>query len=73
MFVKDSGECCFGGKPKLTDMIRVEMAEDAADYYDGLVSVAGTFYHRGETGSEKDVDPLFHLTATQAGPARTSF
>lgn len=72
VFVKDSGECCFGGQPKLTDMIRVEMAEGATEYYDGLVSVAGTF-SIGETGSEKDVEPLFHLTAEQARPARTKF
>lgn len=72
IFVKDSGECCFGGKPKLTDMIRVNMADASADFYPGLVSVAGTFVI-GEDGSEEAVDPLFELNATQAGPARTSF
>ncbi|NNJ26331.1 hypothetical protein [Alienimonas chondri] len=72
VFVKDSGECCFGGKPKLTDMIRVDMTGQKADFYSGLVSVAGTF-EVGDTGSEEEVKPLFRIKATQAGPARTSF
>jgi len=72
IFVKDSGECCFGGKPKLTDMIRVEMADDTADFYTGLVSVAGTFEVKS-WGSEEDLEPLFRIEATQSGPARTSF
>ena len=72
VFVKDSGECCFGGKPKLTDMIRVEMTGEKADHYSGLVSVAGTF-EVGETGSEEQVEPLFRIKATHAEPARTSF
>lgn len=72
IFVKDSGECCFGGKPKLTDMIQVSMTGDTADYYGGLVSVAGTFKLR-PVGGRGELDPIFEMTATRAGPARTSF
>ena len=73
IFVKDSGECCFGGKPKLTDMIRVEMVGGTADHHDGkLVSVAGTFELRPE-GNRSAVDPVFRIKATESGPARTSF
>ena len=72
IFVKDSGECCFGGKPKLTDMIQVSMSGDTADYYAGLVSVAGTFKLR-PAGGRGELDPIFELTAVRAEPARTSF
>ena len=72
IFVKDSGECCFGGQPKLTDMIQVSMDGDTANYYGGLVSVAGTFKLR-PAGGRGELDPIFEMTATQAGPARTSF
>ena len=72
IFVKDSGECCFGGKPQLTDMIRVDMKGATADFSPGLVSVAGTFDLRPE-GGRQDLDPMFRIDATQAGPARTSF
>lgn len=42
---RDSGECCFGGQPKLTDMIRVRVAGDLSgiNFYSGLVAVAGEF------------------------------
>ena len=72
IFVKDSGECCFGGKPKLTDMIQVSMDGDTADYYDGLVSVAGTFKLR-PAGGRGELDPIFELSAVKAEPSRTSF
>ncbi|QDT17005.1 hypothetical protein [Alienimonas californiensis] len=72
IFVKDSGDCCFGGKPKVTDMIRVDMTGDTTDFTTGLVSVAGTFELRPEGGT-KDVDPIFRIKATQSGPASTSF
>ena len=41
---KDSGECCFGGQPKQTDMILVNMLDDATVNYQDkrLVGVAGT-------------------------------
>ena len=75
VFVKDSGECCFGGKPALTDMILVEMAEGrTADFVPNLTSVAGTFALRPDGGQpELDADPIFRITATHAGPAATNF
>ena len=72
IFVKDSGECCFGGSPAVTDMILVTMDDSTADFYGGLVSVAGTFKLR-PVGGRGELNPLFELTATQAGPAKTSF
>jgi hypothetical protein len=42
---KDTGQCCFGGDPAITDMIAVEFVNDTrADFRNlQLVSVAGTF------------------------------
>jgi hypothetical protein len=41
---RDNGTCCFGGQPKLTDMIQVNLKEPLAlDYQTGLRHVAGTF------------------------------
>ncbi|GIX04523.1 MAG: hypothetical protein KatS3mg114_0392 [Planctomycetaceae bacterium] len=41
---KDSGQCCFGGNPKVTDMILVEMdPTQVVNYRPGLVAVAGVF------------------------------
>ena len=42
---KDTGQCCFGGKPSLTDMIVVEFVnETRANFRElSLVNVAGTF------------------------------
>ena len=78
VFCRDSGDCCFGGTPKIEDMIVVKMAGDlTADYKPGLVSVAGTFELRkdfetrfgGETGAE----PIYAMTATLCEPSRSSF
>jgi len=42
---KDTGQCCFGGKPALTDMIIVEFVNKTRATFRelSLVSVAGTF------------------------------
>ncbi len=68
---KDSGQCCFGGNPKLSDMIHVVIADDTdpATYYQGLVSVAGTFKLNdlSRTGSLK---PAYVLEATHFQIAR---
>ncbi len=41
---RDNGTCCFGGQPRLTDMIQVNLKEPLTlDYHTGLRHVAGTF------------------------------
>ncbi|HEX3448375.1 MAG TPA: hypothetical protein VHS97_08985 [Isosphaeraceae bacterium] len=41
---RDNGTCCFGGQPKLSDMIQVNLKEPLAlDYQTGLRQLAGTF------------------------------
>ena len=78
LLLKDTGECCFGGQPKVTDMIGVEMEGDLrADHHDLLlVSVAGTFHinhNYGRPNASGDPKPLYHLDATHFEIAKTQF
>lgn len=72
-FVRDSGDCCFGGNPPLTDMISVVMANGKkTDYSSGLVSVAGTFQvNDPRTGGE--LNPIYELKADHVERSRTPF
>jgi hypothetical protein len=73
LLVKDSGQCCFGGEPKLVDMLGVYMkGPHLADYYSGRVSVAGTFrlnreYHGGK------LEALFQLDGVEVKPSASDF
>lgn len=71
---KDSGDCCFGGNPALTDMIEVVIPEGAepATYTSGLVSVAGTFKLRDLRGAG-DMKPAFELEATFFNRAKSLY
>ena len=69
---KDSGECCFGGKPALTDMIFVNIPDDvpAASYYDGLVSVAGRFLVAPDLRRAGELKPAYRIDASHFEIAR---
>lgn len=70
---RDNGQCCFGGQPKLTDMIKVTMTEgQAARYSDHMVSVAGVFRLR-DLRKAGNLEPAYELEATHFGPAKTSY
>ena len=68
---RDSGACCFGGQPKTTDMIQVQMAGNSTvRYRTGLVAVAGIF--RAEpTVDETGLQPVYQLKCDHFGPAKT--
>lgn len=68
---KDSGECCFGGQPALTDMIFIEIPDHlpTASYYDGLVSIAGRF-QVGDLRRTGELKPAYKIDATHFGAAR---
>ncbi|WP_145363251.1 DUF4190 domain-containing protein [Stratiformator vulcanicus] len=73
IFCKDSGECCFGGQPALTDMILVRMGEgQTVDYFQGLISVAGTF-HLNASGGGADLSPVYSLDATHWAISSSAF
>lgn len=68
---RDNGDCCFGGQPKLTDMIKVRMSKgQTARFGQGMVSVAGTFRLR-DLRRAGNLEPAFELDATHFGPAKT--
>lgn len=73
LLLKDSGQCCFGGKPALQDMIGVQMVPGKeVDYYAGRVAVAGTFeINKNYQGG--DLDPIYILVAEHFSKAKTSF
>jgi hypothetical protein len=73
ILVKDNQECCFGGEPKLTDMVLIKMKEGTtAKFYTSLVSVAGTFKAR-DPMQGGNLKPVFTLDATHVSPSRTPF
>ena len=70
---KDSGDCCFGGQPKPTDMIYIEMqAGKTADFYSGLVSVAGVF-KATPTLDPTGLNPVYKLECDFFSNAKTSY
>lgn len=44
LLVRDQGDCCFGGQPKITDRIQVKLADpERLTYKNSLHKLAGTF------------------------------
>lgn len=70
---RDNGQCCFGGQPKIEDMIKVKMADGKyARYSDHMVAVAGVFRLR-DLSRVGNLEPAFELEATHFSPAKTSY
>lgn len=70
---KDMGQCCFGGNPKPTDMIVVEMSgNQTVDHRTGLVSVAGVFRTHTDV-KPGDLNPVYQLDCTYFNVAKTSY
>lgn len=73
LLCRDNGDCCFGGQPKLTDMIKVKMTNGLkAHHMQHLVSVAGVFRLR-DLRKAGNLEPAFELEATHFGLAKTSY
>jgi hypothetical protein len=69
---KDSGQCCFGGQPKPTDMILINMLNGVTvNYHDKqLVGVAGTLKVQ-PTQDASGLVPVYQLDCTHFAPAKT--
>ena len=69
---KDSGDCCFGGQPKPTDMILINMQEgQTVNYHDKqLVGVAGTLRIEPKY-DESGLMPVYQLDCQHFAPAKT--
>lgn len=73
LLCKDSGDCCFGGQPKPTDMILVEMPIDRlVNFRSGLVSVAGRF-HTSPSTSDNEQKPVYWMEGEIFSGAKTSY
>lgn len=71
VFLKDNGECCFGGSPKQFDKMHVKMQDDKrVDAHNGMVSVAGVL--RADVTAGED-DAVYVLEAHMVEPSRTRF
>lgn len=73
LLLKDSNECCFGGKPKLTDKVGCILQNgQTCNYMAGRVSVAGTFRINPKFNGE-ETESLYILETEIVGPSKSDF
>ena len=66
VLVPDMGTCCFGGQPKLTDMIQITLQDPLRTKYSYTRrSFAGTF-HLMARATDKVGNVIYHLDADHA-------
>ncbi|MEZ6125439.1 MAG: DUF4190 domain-containing protein [Planctomycetaceae bacterium] len=71
VFLKDNGECCFGGSPQPYDMMVVHMADGKTTRaYSGMVAVSGIL---NADVTAKEGDPVYTVDADIVEEAQTSF
>ena len=62
LLVRDQGDCCFGGNPKITDRVLVTLGDThGIDFTPRLVKIAGQFTIRPAGSPEIDGGVLYHL------------
>jgi hypothetical protein len=62
LLVRDQGDCCFGGNPKITDRVLVQLAETGGiEFTPRLVKIAGRFHVRPAGAPEIGGGVLYHL------------
>jgi hypothetical protein len=72
LLVEDSGTCCFGGEPKLEDMIGVIMEEGkTANHYAGKVSVAGELMLNTQYSGQNKLEPIFLMKGHLVSKSKT--
>ncbi len=73
LLLKDSKECCFGGKPDVKDKVGCIMKNGKTfNYTPGRVSVAGTF-RINPNYSWQDSESLYILEVEIVGPSKSDF
>lgn len=71
VFLKDNGECCFGGDPKPYDMMEVRMKGNQTTHaYTGMIAVSGTLNANVRAG---EGEPVYIVDADIVEEAQTSF
>ncbi len=62
LLVRDQGDCCFGGNPKITDRVNVQLAGPTGiDFTPRLTKVAGRFRVQPTGTTELTGGVLYHL------------
>ncbi len=62
LLVRDQGDCCFGGNPKITDRVLVQLADPAGiDFTPQLTKVAGRFRVQPAGTADLAGGVLYHL------------
>jgi hypothetical protein len=65
LLVRDQGDCCFGGNPKITDRVLVQLKDPGhptgIDFSPRLIKIAGTFAIRPMGAPGLDGGVLYHL------------
>jgi hypothetical protein len=62
LLVRDQGDCCFGGNPKITDRVLVTLADPAGIAFSPrLTKIAGRFHVRRMGTATLDGGVLYHL------------
>ncbi|MFM7206080.1 MAG: hypothetical protein ACKO4T_05335 [Planctomycetaceae bacterium] len=62
LLVRDQGDCCFGGNPKITDRVLVHLADPAGtDFTPNLTKVAGRFRVQPAGTSDVQGGVFYHL------------
>jgi hypothetical protein len=62
LLVRDQGDCCFGGNPKITDRVLVQLADaGGVEFTPRIVKVAGRFRVEPAGAPELGGGVLYHL------------
>jgi hypothetical protein len=74
LLVKDNAQCCFGGNPRINDMILVTMKSGkGVDYHQGLLMSVGGVFHCQKSTGPAGLTPVYAIDGTVAEGARTIF
>jgi hypothetical protein len=74
LLVKDNAQCCFGGNPKINDMIMVTLkAGRGVDYHQGLLMSVGGVFHCQKSTGPAGLTPVYAIDGTLAESSRTIF
>jgi hypothetical protein len=66
ILVRDQGDCCFGGNPKITDRVNVILADPRGiDFTPRLVKIAGRFRVRPMGTPDLGGGVLYHIEAAE--------
>ena len=66
MLVPDMGTCCFGGQPKLTDMIQVTLQDPMRTKYSYARRSLGGTFRLAASSTDNVGTVIYHLDADYA-------